>query len=77
MKKSDMICSRADDSCNNHKSSPLEYNRIWHNKITEKYKIDHYDKINQLNKGTTRFANKRNNKDKLGKLNEKNSISFH
>ena len=65
MNKSDMIWIRIDKSRNIYKISPSEYNRIFHNKITETYKIDNYDTINQINKDITRIANKLNIKKNL------------
>ena len=64
---------KADKSRNLYKIDPLLYKKILHDKITEKYKSDQDNIIDQINKDTYNFTNKLNIKNKLGKLNRKNA----
>ena len=61
---------KADKSRNLYKIDPIQYKKI-SNKITEKYKLDQNNIIDQINKDTYNFTNKLNIKNKIGKLNRK------
>ena len=48
--KSNTIGMKAEKLRNINKINPSEYYKILHNKITEIYKIDNKDTVNQINK---------------------------
>ena len=71
--KSKKIWIRADKSRNIYKIDLTQYRKILHNKITEKYKLDHDVIDYQINRDTYDFTNKLDIENKLGKLNRKNA----
>ena len=58
VKTSTCIWVRADKSKNIYKIKPSKYQEILKNKITDNYKIDYNDTIDQINKDTCNFARK-------------------
>ena len=64
---------KADKSRNLYKTDPPLYKKILHNKITEKYKLNQDNIIDQTNKDSYLFTYKLNIKNKLGKLNRKDA----
>ena len=65
------MCIKAGKSSNLYRIDPSLYEKILHNKITEKHKLDRDYIINQINKGTYNFINKFNIKNQSGKRNRK------
>ena len=58
LKSSKCICVRADKWRNMYKVEPSKYQEILNNKITDNYKIDKDNTIDQINKNTCNFASK-------------------
>ena len=58
IRKSRKVWFRSDKSDNIYQVSPHEYERILKDKITESYKLDHSDTITQINRDTSKFAQK-------------------
>ena len=56
-----------------NKIKPSKYQEILKNKITDKYKIDYNNTIDQINKDTCRFASKLHTDDRLGKFKKKDA----
>ena len=54
-----------------YKIKPSKYQEILNNKITENYKIDYDNTIDQINKDTCNFASKLHINDRLGKFQKK------
>ena len=67
---------KTDKSRNLHKIDQLLYKKILHDKITEKYKLDQNNIVNQINKDTYNFTNKLNIENKLSKRNRKKGIYY-
>ena len=73
IKSSDCIWVRADKSNNMYKMKSSKYQEILKNKITDNYKIDYNNTIDQINKDTCSFACKLHIEDRLGKLKKKDA----
>ena len=71
IKNSNCIWGRADKSKNMYKIKPSKYQEILKNKITDNYKIDYKNTIDQINKDTCSFASKLHIDDRLGNLKRK------
>ena len=54
-----------------YKIKPSKYQEILKNKITDNYKIDYKNTIDQINKDTCSFASKLHIDDRLGNLKRK------
>ena len=65
---SNCIWVRADKSKNMYKIKPSKYHEFLRNKITDNYKTDYNDTIDQINNDTCKFASKLHIEDKLGKF---------
>ena len=68
IKTSNCIWVRADKSKNMYKIKPSKYQEILKNKITDNYKIDYNNTIDQIIKDTCSFASKLHIDDRLGKF---------
>ena len=68
LKSSKCIWVRADKSRNMYKVEPSKFQEILNNKITDNYKIDKDNTIDQINKDTCNFASKLHINDRLGKF---------
>ena len=66
VKNSNCIWVRANKSKNMYKIKPSKYQEILKNKITDNYKIDYNNTIDQINKDTCSFASKLHIDDRLG-----------
>ena len=64
---------RADKSKNMYKIKPSKYQEILRDKITDNYKIDYNDAIDQINDDTSKFASKLHIEDRLGKFKKKDA----
>ena len=56
-----------------YKIEPSTYQEILNNKITDNYKIDKDNTIDQINKDTCNFASKLHINDRLGKFQKKDA----
>ena len=68
IRSSNCIWVRADKSKNMYKIKLSKYQEILKNKITDNYKRDYNNTIDQINNDTYRFANKLHTEDRLGKF---------
>ena len=68
-----MYMVRADKSRNMYKIEPSKYQEILNNKITDNYKIDNDNTIDQINKDTCNFASKLHINDRLWKFQKKDA----
>ena len=73
LKSSKCIWVKADKSRNMYKVEPSKYQEILNNKITDNYKIDKDNTIDQINKDTCNFASKQHINDRLGKFQKKDA----
>ena len=73
LKSSKCIWLRADKSRNMYKVEPSKYQEILNNKITDDYKIDKDNTIDQINKDTCNFSRKLHINDRLGKFQKKDA----
>ena len=62
---------RSDKSKNIYKIKPSKYQEILKSKITNNYKIDYNNTIEQINKDTAKFASRLQIEDRLGKFKKK------
>ena len=62
---------RSDKSKNIYKIKPSKYQEILKSKITNNYKIDSNNTIQQINKDTSNFASRLQIEDRLGKFKKK------
>ena len=56
LKKSYMNWIKVDKSRNIYKISSSKYDKLLHNKITDNYKIDHFDTLNLINNDTAYYT---------------------
>ena len=56
-----------------YKMKPSKYPEILKNKITDNYKLDYNNTIDQINRDTCNFANKLHINDRLGKFKKKDA----
>ena len=77
MRKSENIYVRADKSKNKYKISPNEYELILNNNVPNSYKIDHNNTLALFNSDKAKFTSKLQTKDRIGKLKEKNALTFY
>ena len=73
LRSSKCIWVRADKSRNMYKIEPSKYQEILNNKITDDYKIDKDNTIDQINKDTCNYASKLHINDRLGKFQKKDA----
>ena len=62
---------RSDKSKNIYKIKPSKYQEILKSKITNNYKIDYNNTIEQIDKDTSKFASRLQIEDRLGKFKKK------
>ena len=73
VKKSNYIWVKSDKSKNIYKIKPSKYQEILKSKITNNYKIDYNNTIEQINKDTSNFASRLQIEDRLGKFKKKDA----
>ena len=73
LKSSKCIRVSADKSRNMYKVEPPKYHEILNKKITDNYKIDKDNTIDQINKDTGNFASKLHINDRLGKFQKRDA----
>ena len=71
VKTSNYIWVRSDKSINIYKIKPSKYQEILRSKITNNYKIDYNNTIEQIDKDTSKFASRLQIEDRLGKFKKK------
>ena len=73
VKKSNYIWVKSDKSKNIYKIKPSKYQEILKSNITNNYKIDYNNTIEQINKDTSNFASRLQIEDRLGKFKKKDA----